>query len=120
MTGKRNVLTADERLRGAAEPRAGRADEADPRGDADGAQPGGERRRGSSSLFLEELSFRRYLRWSQMALLLVYGVFENFGYRQLTLSWRLRGTLAYIVGSRDWERRDPVVHGRETAERSAA
>lgn len=75
-----------------------------------------------SSLFLEELSFRRYPRWSQMAMLLVYGVLENFGYRQLTLWWRLRGTLGYMFGSRDWERRDPVVSRQPVtpAERSAA
>jgi hypothetical protein len=56
-----------------------------------------------ASLFLEELSFRRYPRWSQMALLLVYGVLENVCYRQLTLVWRLRATLAYMFGSREWD-----------------
>ena len=35
-------------------------------------------------------------------LLLVYAIFENIGYRQLTVYWRLRGLVRYARGRNDW------------------
>jgi hypothetical protein len=32
----------------------------------------------------------------------LFGIIENFGYRQLTLYWRLRGMLNYFRGVRAW------------------
>jgi len=54
------------------------------------------------ALMLEELSFRRYGRARDRALLVVWAVLENFGYRQLTVFWRLRGTLSYLRGKKSW------------------
>ncbi len=54
------------------------------------------------ALMLEELSFRRYGRARDRALLVVWAVLENFGYRQLTILWRLRGTLSYLRGKKAW------------------
>jgi len=54
------------------------------------------------ALMLEELSFRRYGRARDRALLVVWAVLENLGYRQLTVVWRLRGTLSYIRGKKSW------------------
>jgi cellulose synthase/poly-beta-1,6-N-acetylglucosamine synthase-like glycosyltransferase len=54
------------------------------------------------ALMLEELSFRRYGRVRDRALLVVWAVLENFGYRQLTVLWRLRGTFNYIRGKKSW------------------
>jgi cellulose synthase/poly-beta-1,6-N-acetylglucosamine synthase-like glycosyltransferase len=54
------------------------------------------------ALMLEELSFRRYGRARDRALLVVWAVLENFGYRQLTIVWRLRGILSYIRGKKSW------------------
>jgi cellulose synthase/poly-beta-1,6-N-acetylglucosamine synthase-like glycosyltransferase len=54
------------------------------------------------ALMLEELSFRRYGRARDRALLVVWAVFENFGYRQLTVLWRLRGSLSYLRGKKSW------------------
>jgi cellulose synthase/poly-beta-1,6-N-acetylglucosamine synthase-like glycosyltransferase len=42
---------------------------------------------------LEELTFRRYQRMSDLVWLMVTAVFENIGYRQLVTFWRMRGIL---------------------------
>jgi cellulose synthase/poly-beta-1,6-N-acetylglucosamine synthase-like glycosyltransferase len=54
------------------------------------------------ALMLEELSFRRYGRARDRALLVVWAVIENLGYRQLTIWWRLRGVVSYIRGKKSW------------------
>jgi cellulose synthase/poly-beta-1,6-N-acetylglucosamine synthase-like glycosyltransferase len=41
-------------------------------------------------IVLEEVGFRRYSRWSDLGRLLFYATLENFGYRQLTVWFRLR------------------------------
>jgi cellulose synthase/poly-beta-1,6-N-acetylglucosamine synthase-like glycosyltransferase len=55
-----------------------------------------------ASVLLEELSFRRYLRLLDVFKLLAAAVLENFGYRQLTTIWRLRGTIDYWRGQTAW------------------
>ena len=54
------------------------------------------------ALLLEEVSFRRYGRVRDRALLVVWAIIENFGYRQLTVWWRLRGLANYIRGKKSW------------------
>jgi cellulose synthase/poly-beta-1,6-N-acetylglucosamine synthase-like glycosyltransferase len=54
------------------------------------------------ALMLEELSFRRYGRARDRALLVVWAILENLGYRQLTVWWRLRGIVSFIRGKRSW------------------
>jgi len=54
------------------------------------------------ALMLEELSFRRYGRARDRALLVVWAVLENLGYRQLTVWWRLRGIVSYLRGKKAW------------------
>ena len=54
------------------------------------------------ALMLEELSFRRYGRPRDRALLVVWAVLENLGYRQLTVVWRIRGIISYIRGKKSW------------------
>jgi cellulose synthase/poly-beta-1,6-N-acetylglucosamine synthase-like glycosyltransferase len=54
------------------------------------------------ALMLEELSFRRYGRARDRALLVVWAVLENLGYRQLTVWWRLRGVLSFLRGKKSW------------------
>lgn len=41
-------------------------------------------------IVLEEVGFRRYRRWGDLGRLLCYALLENFGYRQLTVWFRLR------------------------------
>jgi hypothetical protein len=54
------------------------------------------------AVLLEETFFRRYRRLGDVAGLLLTGVIENFGYRQLTTWWRLRGWLDYLRNKGGW------------------
>jgi cellulose synthase/poly-beta-1,6-N-acetylglucosamine synthase-like glycosyltransferase len=54
------------------------------------------------ALMLEELSFRRYGRARDRALLVLWAVLENLGYRQLTVLWRLRGDASFLRGKKAW------------------
>ncbi len=51
---------------------------------------------------LEELSFRRYHRWSDLVRLFLLAVVENFGYRQLSQYWRVKGTFTAMMGRQSW------------------
>ena len=53
-------------------------------------------------VLLEEISFRRYPNPTHLALLLVMGVVENFGYRQITAWWRIKAFWDYVWGKRTW------------------
>ena len=55
-----------------------------------------------TAVLLEEMSFRRYPKVRQLLLLAALGVIENFGYRQLTAWWRLRGTIDFIRKKQGW------------------
>ena len=54
------------------------------------------------TLLLEELSFQRYRRMRDRFYLIAWAVFENLGYRQLTVAWRLRGIWKFLRGRTDW------------------
>lgn len=54
------------------------------------------------ALVLEEVSFRRYPRVRDLMKMALYSVLENFGYRQLTTWWRMRGIIAYWRGEQSW------------------
>ena len=54
------------------------------------------------AVLLEELSFRRYMRLRDVLILLLAAVLENFGYRQLTAWWRLRGVIDYCRRRNTW------------------
>ncbi len=56
------------------------------------------------TVVLEELFYRRYPKTSDIARLLAAAFLENFGYRQLTLWWRLKGTWDYFSGKTAWGR----------------
>jgi cellulose synthase/poly-beta-1,6-N-acetylglucosamine synthase-like glycosyltransferase len=58
----------------------------------------------ASAIMLEELSFHMYPRTSDVLLLFGIAVVENFGYRQLTAFWRLRGLVRWLYGRKQkWE-----------------
>ncbi len=57
----------------------------------------------TAGIFLEELTYRRYPGWKHMFRLLVYGVFENIGYRQINSFWRLQAVMRYLTGRTGWE-----------------
>jgi cellulose synthase/poly-beta-1,6-N-acetylglucosamine synthase-like glycosyltransferase len=54
------------------------------------------------AVLLEELSFRRYPRPEDLVRLLLHSLFENFGYRQLTVWWRAKAFWDYARGKRAW------------------
>ena len=55
------------------------------------------------AVLLEEVSFQRYPKAKDLALLLSFGVLENFGYRQITMWWRVKAFYDYFVkGVRSW------------------
>jgi cellulose synthase/poly-beta-1,6-N-acetylglucosamine synthase-like glycosyltransferase len=53
---------------------------------------------------IEEVGFRRYRRPSDLGRLLVYALFENFGYRQLTVWFRLRAFWSALRYRHVWGR----------------
>ncbi|MCL4524777.1 MAG: glycosyltransferase family 2 protein [Acidobacteria bacterium] len=54
------------------------------------------------SVLLEEITFRRYNNWKDMARLLTYCLFEHFPYRQLHMLWRLQGMWQFLRGDVKW------------------
>ena len=57
---------------------------------------------GALTLLLEELSDTRYTSVRDRVWLLPWLFSETFGYRQLTVVWRLRGFFKYLRGRREW------------------
>jgi cellulose synthase/poly-beta-1,6-N-acetylglucosamine synthase-like glycosyltransferase len=53
---------------------------------------------------LEEVGFRRYRRWSDLGRLLLFAALENFGYRQVTVWFRLRAFWSVLRQRRTWGR----------------
>ena len=56
------------------------------------------------SVVQEEISYRRYHRWTDVARLLLYCLVEHFPYRQINMYWRLRGMWQYLRGNVAWEK----------------
>lgn len=54
-------------------------------------------------IFLEEISFKRYPGWNHLFRLLLFGIMENLGYRQLTSFFRLIATIQFLFGYRRWD-----------------
>ena len=56
-----------------------------------------------AALFIEEVSFHRYPRWSDMLRGVVAAVLENFGYRQVLALWQVAGALGAWHGRKaEW------------------
>lgn len=56
----------------------------------------------TGTVLLEELSFRRYPRISDLLIMIAAGFVENLGYRQLNMWWRAKGCLDYLKGNTAW------------------
>lgn len=54
------------------------------------------------AIALDEISFCRYRRLTDRALLFGWALLESFGYRQLTVVWRLRGIIGFLRKRTDW------------------
>jgi len=57
-----------------------------------------------AAILLEEISFRRYPGWTDLAKLLAYGILENFGYRQLLSAMKVKAFWDAIRRRRAWGR----------------
>src|SRR5262249_55917713 len=55
-----------------------------------------------AAILLEEYVVRRHERAGDIALLVLYGILDNFGYRQMTSFWRCRGAVDLLRGRSDW------------------
>jgi cellulose synthase/poly-beta-1,6-N-acetylglucosamine synthase-like glycosyltransferase/HEAT repeat protein len=55
------------------------------------------------SVLQEELTFRRYNDWQDVARLVTFCFLEHFPYRQLHMVWRLQGLWQYFRGDMAWK-----------------
>ncbi len=55
-----------------------------------------------AAVSLEELRLRRYPRWRDLLKLTLYGVIENFGYRQLNTVWRFWAIISFLRKNQSW------------------
>ena len=56
-------------------------------------------------------SLLNYTRPRELAVLLMYALLENFGYRQMNLLWRVRGVWDYYFGKKGWEKFERIGFG---------
>lgn len=54
------------------------------------------------SVLQEELTYKRYNDWQDVARLVAYCFLEHFPYRQLHMIWRLQGLWQYLRGDVEW------------------
>jgi cellulose synthase/poly-beta-1,6-N-acetylglucosamine synthase-like glycosyltransferase len=54
------------------------------------------------SVLQEEVTYKRYNDWRDVARLLSYCFFEHFPYRQMHMVWRLQGLWQYLRGDNAW------------------
>jgi len=55
-----------------------------------------------AAVLLEEISFRRYPKWLDLATLIVYAVLENFGYRQILSLFKVKAFYDFARRRRGW------------------
>jgi len=55
------------------------------------------------SVLQEEITYRRYGNWRDVARLIAFCFLEHFPYRQLHMWWRLKGTIQYFRGDFKWQ-----------------
>lgn len=56
------------------------------------------------AIFIEEITYRRYPRWASLIRLMVYGILENLGYRQINAWWRTQALFQLALRKNVWER----------------
>lgn len=54
------------------------------------------------AVLIGEFSEKRYESWKDFGMLVLYAILENFGYRQLTVIYRIAGTFEAIAGKKGW------------------
>lgn len=71
-----------------------------------------------AAVLLEEISFRRYPGWEHLALLVIAGVVENFGYRQVLAIFKVKAFFDFLLRRKTWGRMER--EGFRKARRPAA
>jgi cellulose synthase/poly-beta-1,6-N-acetylglucosamine synthase-like glycosyltransferase len=56
----------------------------------------------TTSMLLTQVSLGQYHTKVDFLKMIIYVILENFGYRQLTLIWRLKGFYKYLIGDKTW------------------
>jgi cellulose synthase/poly-beta-1,6-N-acetylglucosamine synthase-like glycosyltransferase len=59
-----------------------------------------------AAVLLEEISFRRYPGWEHLLILVIVGVLENFGYRQILALFKVKAFFDFLRRRRAWGRMD--------------
>ncbi len=59
-----------------------------------------------AAVLLEEISFRRYPGWIDLSKLIVFGILENFGYRQMLALFKLKALWDVVRRRRGWGEMD--------------
>lgn len=54
------------------------------------------------AVLLEELTFRKYDRLSDVMILILFAFLENLGYRQIHAWWRFKGLIDFLKGNKSW------------------
>jgi cellulose synthase/poly-beta-1,6-N-acetylglucosamine synthase-like glycosyltransferase len=67
----------------------------------------------------EEITVRRYHRWTDVARLLLYCLAEHFPYRQINMWWRLKGMWQYLRGNVKWEESERTAFATTAKQRSS-
>lgn len=49
----------------------------------------------------------------EIFILLIFGFMENFGYRQITVWWRMKALFDYFKGKKDWDKFERIKYGKE-------
>src|SRR5207245_11520113 len=57
-----------------------------------------------AAVLLEEISFRRYPGWEHLAILVLFAVLENFGYRQILALFKVKAFGDFLLRRRTWGR----------------
>lgn len=55
-----------------------------------------------ATVVMEEFAYHRYGAIRDRLFLILWALLENFGYRQYTVFWRIRGLLNFLRGSKEW------------------
>ena len=54
------------------------------------------------AICLEMMTFRHYRRLKEIMEMVCFAFLENFGYRHLTMIFRIRGVIQQILGNKSW------------------
>jgi hypothetical protein len=70
------------------------------------------------AVMIEESAYHKYPRFRDFIVLLFCAIFEQIGFRQLNSYWRVRGTIRYFMGAKEWGPMDIRMPNKISAVRS--